>query len=130
MKTYIAILLIFSCIGIVLVGQGMFFQSAFVDAYMPSEPHHSWSPLLQEEYKTNGTCAFCEVVVNLVEYEIKVANKTVNEIEEIVEWICERSSPPVKAECEVILKDLVEMIHLILSGLYPPKEICEKLGLC
>jgi hypothetical protein len=66
----------------------------------------------------------------VIEYEVKVANATVNEIEAVVEWLCDRSSPPVKAECDYILKDLVELIHLIMSGLYPPKEICEKIGLC
>ena len=101
-----------------------------VNAYT-SEPHYTWSsPRPIPKPADNVTCGFCEAVVSVVEYEVKVANATVNEIEAVVEWMCDRSSPPVKAECEYILKDLVELIHLILSGLYPPKQICEKIGLC
>jgi hypothetical protein len=80
--------------------------------------------------KGNLTCAICESVVGVIEWDIKVANATVNELETAVKYLCDHSSPPVKAECDVILKDLVEVFHWIINGSYPPSTICEKLGFC
>lgn len=109
---------------------GLLMADTYTLAQLVARFHSPPNPPVQEVTTPKPTCDFCEVVVNLVEYEVNVANKTVNEIEEIVQFLCNKSLPPVKAECETILGELTEMIHLILQGLYPPKEICQKLGLC
>lgn len=81
--------------------------------------------------QTNTTCGLCQTIVEVIEWEVKVANGTLNETISVVKWLCkELGTPPVKAECDFIIHNIQTIINLILQGLYPPLTICKKIGLC
>lgn len=75
-------------------------------------------------------CEFCKVVIGYIRHEITVANDTVHEIEDIVKLLCDTLGiGPIKAECNMILDDIDEIVNWILDGLLP-KDICQKLDMC
>ena len=78
----------------------------------------------------NITCTLCKNLVNTIDYDIKFANGTFNEIKEVIEFICDETTDPIgKKECNVILNDLGKIINWITKKV-PSQEICEKLHYC
>ena len=57
-----------------------------------------------EPTHSNNTCQQCENIVNIIQYEDKLVNKTINTIVKVIETVCERVLDPIgKRECLTIL---------------------------
>ena len=83
-----------------------------------------------ETNSNNKTCKTCIHIVDIIEYELKVANKTINDIIALVEDLCKIiGGPAVYAECKSILKSIREIINWLIDG-NTPTQVCEKLGAC
>lgn len=83
-----------------------------------------------ETNSNNKTCKTCIHIVEIIEYELKVANKTINDIIALVEDLCKIiGGPAVYAECKSILKYIREIINWLIDG-NTPTQVCEKLGAC
>ena len=78
---------------------------------------------------TNPSCVFCQDVVEIISDEVHYANKSVNQIINAVESICNISGPIVKPECDHILKDISEVLNLITKG-FNSTKICQMIHLC
>jgi hypothetical protein len=78
----------------------------------------------------NTTCAVCLDIVKWIDYEVTVANKTVTELEALVEALCAVINPLSKPVCDAVVKEINEIVQWILKGVYTPTQICEKLHLC
>ena len=87
------------------------------------------SPLINTETNTNTTCEVCHVLVNIVDKEVKLGNKTISDIINIVSDICHIIGGPASQECAFIVDNLQKIINFISHGI-PTNEICVKLGLC
>ena len=78
----------------------------------------------------NMTCSLCKDLVNTIDYDIKFANQTFNEIKKVVEYICDKTIDPIgKKECNIILNDIGKILNWITEGV-PTQKICEDLHYC
>lgn len=77
----------------------------------------------------NATCAMCHVLVNIVDAEIKYGNHTIVEITKIIEKICGIIKGPSGITCELVVKDIQEIVEWVSKGM-SNNMICYKLHLC
>ena len=92
-----------------------------------SESRSINSPLIHTN--TNTSCEVCHVLVNIIDKEVKLGNKTINDIVNIVDDICHIIGGPASKECSFIVENIRRIINFISKGI-PTNEICIKLGLC
>jgi len=78
----------------------------------------------------NASCEFCEIIVELIDHDVKSANETLHVIEEFVDLLCKVIDPIVEPACKTVLDDIQEIFNWIVNGTVPTNEICTKLGLC
>ena len=78
---------------------------------------------------TNQTCQDCEFLVHLIQHQMGVANKTLEDIITLIKDVCQNLHSPSGKECMIIIDDVQQIIKWIMDGL-SFKEICHKLGLC
>ena len=79
---------------------------------------------------TNSTCKLCNIIIKIIQYDLKVSNKTITEIEKIIRDLCNLLDNPSKQqECFDILGLMNDIVQMIISGL-EPGEICNKIGFC
>jgi len=78
---------------------------------------------------TNQTCQDCEFLVHLIQHQMGVANKTLEDIITLIKDVCQNLHSPSGKECLLIIDDVQQIIKWIMDGL-SFKEICHKLGLC
>jgi hypothetical protein len=81
------------------------------------------------ENKGNVTCSMCHVLVNIIDAEIQYGNHTIVEITEVIEKICSFIKGPSGVTCELIVKNIQNIIKWISSGM-PSNQICIKMHLC
>ena len=77
----------------------------------------------------NVTCSMCHVLVNIIDAEIKYGNHTIVEITEVIEKICSIIKGPSGVTCELVVKNIQNIIKWISSGM-PSNQICVKMHLC
>ena len=78
---------------------------------------------------TNQTCQDCEILVHIIQHQMSVANKTLQDIITVVKDVCQTLHSPSGKECLYIINNIEEIIHWIMNGL-SFKQICQKLGFC
>ena len=78
---------------------------------------------------SNISCNECLRLVELISYDVKVENKTITSILNIVKTICLHLIGPTAKQCYNIASDIENIVKLINAGLSPP-NICSKLGFC
>jgi len=86
----------------------------------------------ETEKKDRGIigCDFCKTVIGLTSYEIHHYNKTIVDVEHIVEDLCKDIGGTIVAEeCDFIINHLQSVFDWIASGLNP-SEICKKMHMC
>ena len=84
-------------------------------------------PLIDD---SNTTCKVCHYVIDFIIYEVKEAGKTINDIINLVEDLCEYiGGPIVHKECEYILGYVTDIVNWINHGANST-VICEKLHEC
>jgi hypothetical protein len=78
----------------------------------------------------SGICELCELVADFVEFDIKLLNSTVIEMEKSVETLCcLLGGEIIYKQCIPIIAEMQVIINLILDGLDPLK-VCYIIGLC
>lgn len=77
----------------------------------------------------NSTCKICTVIVNIIDKELKLGNKTISDIESIVQDICHIIGGPQGQECLLIVNNLQKIINLLMKGL-TSLQVCNDLHLC
>ena len=80
-------------------------------------------------YSSNSSCKICTILVNIIDKELKLGNKTINDIENIVEDICHIIGGMSGNECLVIVDDIQKIINMLLKGLNS-LQICDSLHFC
>ena len=82
-----------------------------------------------ESNSNNVTCGTCKFLVNIIDHEIQVGNKTIGIITHDIKEICSMIQGPSAKECEMVVTDIQEIVNWITSG-FNSTEICYKLHLC
>jgi hypothetical protein len=77
----------------------------------------------------NTTCKTCKFVVNIIDYELTQANKTIAVIAKDIQEICSLIKGPSGKECQMVCNDILEICGWLGKGLNST-QICEKLHLC
>ena len=78
----------------------------------------------------NETCHICEEIVDVIIYEVKEANKTIDDLTHLIEDLCQIiGGGLVHKECEEILGTIREIVSWITHGLNSTM-ICDKLHFC
>ena len=81
-------------------------------------------------FTPNKTCAMCETIVKVIEYENKYINKSIDAIIKVIEIVCKNVLDPIgKKECLLIMNDTKKIVNWISNGLNS-NQICKKIGLC
>jgi len=86
---------------------------------------------IETQYKntTKPSCELCKTIVKIIQYELKVGNNTITNIEKIIKEICSILGNKIeKQECYSI-ENIINYVAQLLDGLNP-NEICYKLGFC
>ena len=78
---------------------------------------------------TNQTCQDCEFLVHLIQHQMGMANKTIEDIITLIKDVCQNLHSPSGKECLIIIDDVQQIINWIVDGL-SFQQICQKLGLC
>lgn len=79
--------------------------------------------------QNNQSCNICLDVVGIISDEIRYANKSLNQIINVVEAICNISDPIIKPECDNILNEISYILKLITNG-FNSTKICQMIHLC
>ena len=77
----------------------------------------------------NQTCELCLVLVNLIDHEVKLGNKTISDITNIIDDICHIIGVPAGKECSFIVKEIKNITNFI-SKRFNNTQLCDKLHLC
>jgi hypothetical protein len=77
----------------------------------------------------NKTCETCLVLVNLIDHEVQLGNKTITDITNMIDDICHIVGGPVGKECSFIVKEIKNITNFISKG-FNNTQICDKLHLC
>lgn len=77
----------------------------------------------------NKTCETCLVLVNLIDHEVQLGNKTITDITNMIDDICHIVGGPVGKECSFIVKEIKNITNYITKGLNNT-QICDNLHLC
>ena len=77
----------------------------------------------------NKTCETCLVLVNLIDHEVQLGNKTITDITNMIDDICLIVGGPVGKECSFIVKEIKNITNYITKGLNNT-QICNNLHLC
>lgn len=81
-------------------------------------------------YSNGFECKVCENIVSVIDYDVKYANSTIQELTNVIEKICNVTTDPIaNSECHFIMDSISKIVNWITLGL-PTKEICYKLHLC
>ncbi|VVU94956.1 hypothetical protein CPAV1605_681 [seawater metagenome] len=84
---------------------------------------------IESEFNGNTTCSTCKFVVNVIDYDLSVANKTIGIIASDVKQICQLIKGPSGRECEIICNDIQEICNWLGHGLNST-QVCQKLHMC
>ena len=75
-------------------------------------------------------CKLCELIVDLIEDEVKRGNKTFHDIVDLIEDLCRLIGGPIVAkECDLFLSELSKVEKLIVDG-YNSTYICRDIHMC
>lgn len=75
-------------------------------------------------------CQLCKSVVEICEERLFIGNKTLHDIEIVIEDLCyDIGGNVVWKECEYLINNIQIIINYLLEGLKPIK-ICESIGYC
>lgn len=75
-------------------------------------------------------CDLCEVVVDVISFDVKVFNSSIALLEDIAEELCCLiGGPVIYNECKPIINDIKIIVDMIISGERPGK-ICSYLKFC
>ena len=102
----------------------------YIDSYV--EENYNDLILVSKSYlelESNHSCDICKILVNSVEREIKIGNKTISEISEMIKHICSLVGGPSGLECNFIIDNLDKVIYYVEHGL-STIDICVILGSC
>lgn len=77
----------------------------------------------------NKSCVFCENTVWVIEEVVSLPNVTISDIVRLIEKVCGRIHTPQGKECDIIIKDIDDIIKNITKG-FSPGKICYDLGFC
>ena len=80
-------------------------------------------------YYNSKLCKFCNSIVALIKNEIMISNKTINEVDDVLRFVCNHTRLVYKKECLDIIDDLQFIVNLILLGI-SPRNICQRISLC
>ena len=87
------------------------------------------SRIVTEDLMNNKTCELCHVLVNTIDHELEVENKTISDITNVISDICHIIGGPAGKECIFIVENIQKIINYITQGLNTT-QICDKLNLC
>ena len=85
--------------------------------------------VINKELKQNTTCELCHVLVNAIDHELELGNKTITDITNIVDDICHIIGGPSGKECSFIVENIREIVKYLTEGLNST-QVCIKLKLC
>ena len=77
----------------------------------------------------NLTCSLCQVLVNVVNNQIKHGNHTIIEITQVIKDICSMIKGPSGDTCVLVVENIQNIVEWITSNM-TSNVICEKLHLC
>jgi ABC-type enterochelin transport system ATPase subunit len=81
------------------------------------------------EYSNNATCITCKSIVQIIDDEVHISNKTIGIITHDIEYICSKLKSPIGKECQVIANDIQKIVSYIDKG-FNNTKICNILGFC
>ena len=84
---------------------------------------------VDKELAQNTTCELCHVLVNAIDHELELGNKTITDITNIVDDICHIIGGPSGKECSFIVENIREIVKYLTEGLNST-QVCIKLKLC
>lgn len=94
-----------------------------------SNINDSLNDLDYDNSETNSSCKLCHLLVGVIQKELKLGNKTINDIINIIEDVCKLVGGPDGAECNFIVNSIHEIINYLNKG-FDNLKICELLHLC
>ena len=82
-----------------------------------------------DEQGNNVTCTTCKSIVQIIDDEVHISNKTIGIITHDIEYICSKLKSPAGKECQMIANDIQKIVSYIDEG-FNNTKICNILGFC
>lgn len=80
--------------------------------------------------KGNATCSVCKAVVGLIDHELELGNKTIQDIASLADDLChDLAPPPITDECDFFIDHIQEIVAWLTDHM-SVKDVCIKLGFC
>lgn len=71
-----------------------------------------------DEYGKNVTCTTCKSIVQIINEEVHISNKTINIITQDIEYICSKLKSSTGKECQMIANDIQKIVSYIFRFLF------------
>ena len=84
---------------------------------------------LEVQLPFNNSCHLCEELIDVVEKDVNVFNRTITDIIVVIRDICNDVPGPSGKECIYILDNIQQIMKWVTGGMNA-STICHKIGLC
>ena len=86
-------------------------------------------PVINDVGFFNNSCHFCEEIIDIVEKDVNVFNKTITDIIVVIRDICSDIPGPSGKECIYILDNIQQIMKWVDGGMNA-STVCHKIGFC
>ena len=84
---------------------------------------------LEVQQPFNNSCHLCEEIIDVVEKDVNVFNRTITDIIVVIRDICQDVPGPSGKECIYILDNMQQIMRWVTGGMNS-STICHKIGFC
>ena len=84
---------------------------------------------INQQPLNNNTCKLCHILVDTIDHELQIGNKTISDITNIVDDICHMIGGPSGKECSFIVENIKMIVKYLTEG-FDSTQVCIKLKLC